>query len=218
MGTTDWKWKVAQKAEIKWWQSYLKGKDIQSYLAWKKQYWQDLYSQVIPSINPMAISNVLDVGCGPAGIFMIFPKNVQVLALDPLLNSYEKNLTHFNPQWYKNVRFVSKPFEQFNTEEKFDLVFCMNVINHVQQIELCYDLLVRSMKDNGTLVVTIDAHNFQFFKYLFRILPGDILHPHQYDLEEYKNHLTSRGLTIISEKKLKSEFFFDHWMLIAKKS
>ena len=78
---------------------------------------------------------------------------------------------------------------------------------------------IHSLANSATkIMISIDCHKSTFWQKIFAMIPGDILHPHQFDLEEYKNHLTSRGLTIISEKKLKSEFFFDHWMLIAKKS
>ena len=38
--------------------------------------------------------------------------------------------------------------------------------------------------------------NFQLLKYIFRLLPGDILHPHQFDLEEYKGMLKKAGFQI----------------------
>jgi 2-polyprenyl-6-hydroxyphenyl methylase/3-demethylubiquinone-9 3-methyltransferase len=72
-------------------------------------------------------------------------------------------------------------------------------------------------KLSSNIIVTIDAHNHSFFKKLFRLLPGDILHPHQYDLKEYEDFLTSRNCDIIQSIHLKHDFFFDHYMLIAKK-
>ena len=57
--------------------------------------------------------------------------------------------------------------------------------------------------DSGTLVLSIDAHNFSFFKHLFRLMPGDILHPHQYDLTEYKTFLEKQGFEILKTELLK---------------
>ena len=31
-----WRWQTAQYAERKWWQNYLKHKNVQEYLVWKK--------------------------------------------------------------------------------------------------------------------------------------------------------------------------------------
>ena len=50
-----WRWAAAQFAERKWWQNYLKGKDVPAYLTWKKAYWNDLlkicaqYFSIAPS-------------------------------------------------------------------------------------------------------------------------------------------------------------------------
>jgi 2-polyprenyl-6-hydroxyphenyl methylase/3-demethylubiquinone-9 3-methyltransferase len=77
--------------------------------------------------------------------------------------------------------------------------------------------LIELAKPNAFVIVTIDAHNYSFFKKIFRLLPGDILHPHQYDLNEYEKFLTSRNCDLIKSIHLKQEFFFDHYMLIAQK-
>ena len=92
----------------------------------------------------------------------------------------------------------------------------MNAINHVADINFSYDLLASMVKPGGKIVVTIDAHNHKFFKHLFRLVPGDILHPHQYDLKEYETFLTTRNFKIKQSEKLKDEFFFDHYMQVGE--
>ena len=161
-------------------------------------------------------SKVLDAGCGPAGIFMVL-ENQSVTALDPLLNDYEKQLQHFRKSDYPNVEFVNSPLENFRREKYFDIIFCMNAINHVQDYNLSMNNLIDSLKPEGIFVFTIDAHNFSFFKYLFRAVPGDILHPHQYDLNEYKLQLTERGIEILKVIELKKEFFFNHYLIAGRR-
>ena len=34
------RWKVAQQAEIRWWQGYLRNRPKQAYLDWKANYWR----------------------------------------------------------------------------------------------------------------------------------------------------------------------------------
>src|SRR6185436_8466654 len=65
---------------------------------------------------------------------------------------------------------------------------------------------------------TIDAHNHGFFKRLFRLIPGDILHPHQFDEPEYAAMLTSRGFSITDTRVMEKEFFFSRVMHVAKKN
>jgi SAM-dependent methyltransferase len=212
------RWRIAQAAEIRWWQNYLSRQSKEDYLAWKKRYWTTFLSDIELQVANNA--SVLDLGCGPAGIFILFdPTHTNVVALDPLLEQYEAKLPHFKQKDYPNTTFLNLPLEGFDPilQGQSDVVFCLNAINHVADLERSFDILVASVKHDGDLVVSIDAHNYAFFKHLFRLLPGDILHPHQYDLTEYKAMLTSRGYTISKELCYKKEFFFDYYVLVAKK-
>ncbi len=216
METTP-KWKLAQNSEIHWWQNYLKRKDKGNYLNWKKNYWHEILDSVRKYISLEDGDNVLDAGCGPAGIFIILD-NYKVDAEDPLLDRYNKKLTHFKKSDYPKVNFYPVAIENFNPQKKYQCVFCMNAINHVSDLKAAFDKLVDLTQDNGNLLISIDSHNHSFFKHLFRLIPADILHPHQYDLKEYENMLTSRNCTLIPSKVIKKRFLFNHCLLIAKKN
>lgn len=208
------RWKIAQAAEIRWWKNYLKTKPVADYVAWKTDYWNDFLRTI--GYAPLAKQRVLDAGCGPAGVFMALGGH-QVDALDPLLDAYARDLPHFSPKDYPWARFISQPIENFVQEQAYDTVFCLNAINHVAQLDDCMDTLVSATRRGGQLVVSIDAHNHPFFKRVFRVLPGDILHPHQYDLAEYEAMLTRRGCTIEQRHLLKKAFFFNYFVLVARR-
>lgn len=210
------RWKVAQWAEIRWWKRYLKNKDEASYADWKQNYWKDLLSKLGKDFELKDGQKVLDAGCGPAGIFTILEKQT-VTAVDPLLDQYEKELSHFKEEDYPYTKFVCSPLEAYEVKDTFDVVCCLNVINHVHDIEKSTDNLCNALKKNAQLLLSIDAHNHAIFKHVFRTLPGDILHPHQYDLKEYQKMLTSRGLKIQQTVHVKKEFLFDHYLLLAVK-
>ena len=208
-----WRWKIAQAAEIRWWRQYLSKKSTTDYLSWKKAYWRNFLSTL--AIQLATGERVLDAGCGPAGIFMVLDQQ-QVDALDPLLGQYEEQLDHFNKGLYPRVRFVDQPLEQFDQPVVYDTVFCLNAINHVADLNQCFDQLVHYTKPGGRLVVSIDAHNWVFCKHIFRWLPGDVLHPHQFDLGEYKGFLTERGCTVEQSVRLDKGFLFDYWVLVVR--
>lgn len=212
-----WRWNIAQFAERRWWQSYLKNKDVQEYLSWKKKYWQKILDLCKPYLTIASTDVILDAGCGPAGMFMLFPDH-KTIAFDPLLDRYESDIPHFKKKFYPNTEFVSAGLEDFIAPQQVDKIFCMNAINHVQDIELSFDKLVSFGKHGSYLIITIDAHNHSFFKHVFRLLPGDILHPHQYDLKEYQSLITNRGYNMLASIHVKHEFFFDHYILIAQKT
>lgn len=208
------RWKVAQAAEIRWWQNYLKKKPKADYIHWKKNYWKGLVSEVGIKVKPE--DRILDAGCGPAGIFMIFDQN-QVDAVDPLLEQYAQKLEHFNPSDYPNVNFITSSLEQFDLQQPYDTVWCLNAINHVSDLSLSFDIITAAVRRGGTLICSIDAHNYSLFKHIFRLLPGDVLHPHQYDLKEYQKMLTDRGFTIEKSILKDKQFFFNYYILVAKR-
>jgi 2-polyprenyl-3-methyl-5-hydroxy-6-metoxy-1,4-benzoquinol methylase len=211
------RWKIAQAAEIRWWQGYLKNKPTTDYAVWKTKYWQELLAEIGLVTSITEGSKILDAGCGPAGIFMIF-NNQSVDALDPLLDDYEAKLPHFKRENYPNVQFFSQPLESFSDKKAvYDTVFCLNAINHVADLKQAFDVLVDATKSGGTLVVSIDAHNYSFLKTIFQALPGDVLHPHQFDLAEYSAMLTSRGCRIERTLLKKSESIFNYYVLVATK-
>jgi 2-polyprenyl-6-hydroxyphenyl methylase/3-demethylubiquinone-9 3-methyltransferase len=223
------KWLLAQFLELRWWKNYLRDKNKTEYLEWKKNYWKNVLEKISDVVKVDSSKTICDLGCGPTGIFIALPQN-KVTAVDPLLNEYEKHIPLFKKSEYPNVQFVECTIEDFNqnviarNEERvtkqaptqFDFVFCMNAINHVHDINKAIDKLKEVCVENGTVVVTIDAHNYSFFKYLFRLIPGDALHPHQYNLEEYEFFLEKRGFKILKTELLKQEFLFGHWVIVAK--
>ncbi len=211
------RWRVAQHFELRWWKNYLKNKDVNEYLTWKRNYWNDLLKRIDPSVKPTGHQHILDAGCGPAGIFIALAP-YQVTAIDPLLSIYEKNLAHFDPAMYPYVQFQTVALENFSEKESFDLVFCLNAINHVSDLQEAFQRLYDCTKKGGSLVVSIDAHNSSWIKRLFRLQPADILHPHQYDLAEYEQMLTQRGCTMLQTIVIKKEFLFNHYVLVARKN
>ncbi len=208
------RWKIAQAAEIRWWQNYLKKRPKADYLIWKRKYWKTLLSRL--NLTILRGEKVLDAGCGPAGIFMVL-EEFQTDAMDPLLDDYEKKLDHFSKSQYPNVRFFNEPLETFSPNERYKKVFCLNAINHVADLDLCFDKLVDFTADGGTMIVSIDAHNFTFFKKIFRVLPGDILHPHQFNLEEYQRMIIDRGCKLEQSILYREDFFFNYYILIFTK-
>ena len=211
-----WRWKIAQWFELRWWKKYLADKQRAEYLEWKKNYWRHLLSLISNSINLEPSKNIADMGCGPAGVFIALPQN-KITAVDPLLDEYDKQVPFFKKSDYTYTTFVNDSIEDFQPTNKFDIVFCMNAINHVNDIEKGFEKLKEICADGGSIVVTIDTHNYGFFKYLFRLVPGDVLHPHQYSLKGYKKLLAKNGWKVSVPYLLKQEFFFNHYLLVAKR-
>jgi SAM-dependent methyltransferase len=207
------RWKIAQFFEAWWWRHYLRGKSEQDYLAWKRQYWQRFLDET--GTWPAPAETVLDAGCGPAGIFLVLNKN-RVTAVDPLLGKYRQQLAFLQNGAFPGVHFIEMPLEKYKPDAAFDHVFCLNAINHVADLDVCLQNLRQVTKDSGQLALTVDAHNFSWLKKLFRMVPGDILHPHQLDLQEYLEKLEKSGFRIRRTKLLKRELIFSYHLVVAE--
>jgi 2-polyprenyl-6-hydroxyphenyl methylase/3-demethylubiquinone-9 3-methyltransferase len=94
----------------------------------------------------------------------------------------------------------------------------MNAINHVNDIALCCQRLFDALKPGGHLILSTDAHRFSFLKKIFQWLPGDMLHPVQLDIDEYKKYLTDLNLDIKNSIRYKEAGIFNYYILIARKN
>lgn len=211
------RWRVAQYFELRWWKNYLHKKDKNTYLQEKHKYWMRLYNMIAEHLKVNDTHKILDLGCGPSGIYMLFPKN-KVTAVDPLIAAYESKLEVFSKSQYATTTFLNSTIEDFKPDCQYDIVFCMNAINHVADISAAYEKLKLCTKLEGKMVVSIDAHNYSFFRFLFRLMPGDILHPHQYNLNEYKQMAEEYNFKILETLMIKKGFFFNHYMMVTEKA
>ena len=208
------RWEWAQWFEKRWWKGYLKKRPVDDYLNWKTKYWRDFLEQIELTVPNNA--KVLDVGCGPAGIFTILNES-KTVACDPLLPYYEDHIAHFSRSLYPNTEFIALPLEASTWKNQFDFVFCINVINQVKNFEIALQRLIDAAKPEGTVIISIDCHDFSFAKWLFRTLPVDILHPQQYNHSEYLSEFESRGLIIERKALIKTGFFFDYYAVVCNK-
>jgi len=209
------RWKIAQFLEVRWWRNYLSEKDKTSYYSWKKEYWYTFLSK--HSITIPRNQRILDAGCGPAGIFTVLQDH-QVVALDPLLGYYQAQLPLFEPTDWPWVTFHKSSLEDFQVESPFNLVFCLNAINHVADLGKSLNGLSEVCTSNGTLYLSVDVHRWRFFRWLFGLVPVDILHPHQYTSSEYVKRMEVSGFRISQVRTIKKEFFFNYILIVANKS
>lgn len=210
------RWKIAQKAELIWWKNYLKKKDKTSYLKWKKNYWDQFLLKL--GIEVKDGSTTLDAGCGPAGIFISLG-NTQCTATDPLLNSYLENLEVLDANDYPYVAFRNESLEDLNEQEKYDLIFCLNAINHVSDWKKSQQNLWNALKPGAQLVLSSDVHRFPGLRYPFRLFQGDILHPHQHSLKEYEAFFKTElpNAKLLKSVLYKKDGLFNYYVFLLEK-
>ncbi len=117
--------------------------------------------------NTLAIgpsSRVLDVGCGISTVLHFVEG--ERYGIDPLAEEYKKIYDY--PDGIKLVQALSEviPFE----DSYFDVVFCTNVLDHVEDPDKTVAEVLRVLKPGGFFVLTVEV----FPKKVTR----DPAHPH----------------------------------------
>ncbi|MCE1202760.1 MAG: class I SAM-dependent methyltransferase [Bacteroidia bacterium] len=208
------KWKAAQYFESRWWRWYLRKKESEEYLQWKLNYWKTFLDTIGENISLKPDGNYLDLGCGPAGIFMALPGNV--VAVDPLIEKYQQDFPSFFQKYEGKMLFLQAKAEEFSSTYPYDIVFCLNVINHVDDIVRAMGNLRSLCKQGGTIVVSVDEHRWQMLHHIFRWLPFDVLHPHQLSRSGFEKLLISNGFEIVYTTILKTELIFRYRVWVAR--
>lgn len=96
---------------------------------------------------------VLDVGCGNGNISRyVGAKGHLVTGIDISANAINKakELTNL-----PNVKFRNIPAEKLDSNDKFDLIICSEVIEHLSIPEQVLTTLKKLLNSNGTLIVTV---------------------------------------------------------------
>ena len=66
-------------------------------------------------------------------------------------------------------------------------------------------------------MLSVDAHHHSFFKFIFRLIPGDVLHPQQDGVADSQRFLHEQGLQVETTLVLKKGWVFDYVVFKAKK-
>lgn len=206
------RWRLAQFLEFRWWRTYLRSKPPATYLADKTAYWDRLLTELEWDVVPGA--RVLDAGCGPAGVFIYLRGRQSVTALDPLLQQYEE-LPIFKRSDYPEIDFIAEPLEEYVSEKPYAAIYCFNAINHVHDWAASLDALTAAAGRGTRLLLTSDVHRHRWLQPVFRLLPGDALHPQQHGAEAYRTALSDRGWKLERERVLRRETIFEYRAWVA---
>jgi ubiquinone/menaquinone biosynthesis C-methylase UbiE len=132
-------------------------------------------------------STILDVGCGPTCPARLFPKGSKTY-LDPLMNSYMGTYAEDLPQGAKICAVAESIPLRENT---FDLVICVNALDHMIRPDKVLDEIKRVMKEEGLFVLGNFLHPPKIAAlrtFIEKWLPflREDAHPYSYTLENIR--------------------------------
>ena len=98
---------------------------------------------------------ILDYGCGN-GIFSIALSHYgSVTAVDGSKNMLELAKKKITFKKIKNISFILSDLNNYNSNKKFELIFCSSVMEYLENFSKHLDKLHSSLDDKGTLLLTL---------------------------------------------------------------
>lgn len=155
MNITEQEWIDSQQHESGFWSTQIANNNEEQFHRWG---W---YSQVCfpgyfrrKSFSGLAVA---DVGSGPRGILHHISAGLKV-AIDPLMDDFkakghpvsDNGVTPYNAAIEEMDKHVGKTF---------DVVFCLNCLDHCRDVSVGMDQLAKLIKPNGDLVICVDMRH-----------------------------------------------------------
>jgi len=189
----DENWLRAQRRELSCWLLLKDKVSNPLYLSGKKKYWNKIILKIEPFIKNS--KSVLDIGCGPSGIFLSLNDNVEKVGIDSLMDSYLKEFAFLNDL---SVKWISAPFEDYVFNQKFDAIFIFNALDHMKDPDKVIDKVKHILNRNGILIISLNLHTVNLIQKIITALPFlDPLHPHQYTLPQIIAKLSNYGFRCV---------------------
>ena len=177
---------------------YHEQKDPAQILAINMAYWERILG-ALPAAGVVIApaTRVLDVGCGGAGILLGVKDGIKT-GVDPLMAYYLEKFPFLKEA---PVRWVAGTAEEFAADERFDVVFSVNALDHVFDPRRSALNLERLLAPGGKLVLVLTVHLTRFFRgYFARLYPWvDPPHPHQIHRDDVAGYFPGLTLTHLSD-------------------
>lgn len=144
-------WNTAQKYEAKTWHQHATINGDDHNLIWAEHFNNYRF------LSGRHFANVIEVGCGPFTNWRIIKEHItwnHVTLLDPLMYQYRKTPTRIANEFsnQENVNLVDSSLEGMDTSAKYDLIICINVLPHCNDLMKCLSNIKTISADNAVVV------------------------------------------------------------------
>lgn len=119
--------------------------------------------------------NVADVGCGISSVLHFFDWTASRRGFDPLADEYQKLYEYPFPVEKTRGEDIGPAYNG-----TFDVAFCSNCLDHVDEPRRVVGNLARILKDHGILILTVEIDGAK----------NDLAHPHLFDRQRVVSMVT----------------------------
>lgn len=120
---------------------------VNYFFDWSRQ-WE--YPWILKNVIFQKTDNVLDVGGGTSHFPSLIARRVNHITIGDL---YKERMFKTES---KNVSFVELDASSFKSNEKYDIVLCISVLEHIDDYLRALKNITEVVKKNGYLVITLD--------------------------------------------------------------
>jgi len=220
LGEQEKRWSAAQSKEDAFWQR-------DGVLKAQMERVISRYGPVLKKIEAKlhTHSTILDVGCGPTCSAQLFGVGLKTY-LDPLMDSYLETYPEKVPEGEK---ICSAAEEIPRPDETFDVVLCVNALDHMIDPDKALAEMRRVMKKDGIFVLGIFLHPPPIAKlrrFIEKWLPifREDAHPYSYSLkiirEVLNKYFTIQEEIMVFRKDsaMIPSLHREDWMFVCKKT
>ena len=176
--------------------------------------------------KPLERLKILDIGSG-GGLLCepLYRLGADVTGIDAANKNIEVAKLHAK-EMDLNIKYIHSSPEKINLKNQFDVILCMEVVEHVSNVELFIEKCSRLIKKNG--IIFISTINKNLKSYAFAILGAEyILRWLPIGTHDWNKFLTPKDLENIAIKNtlrldetvgIKYNIFFKKWSTSADTS
>lgn len=152
-------------------------------------------------VRHLEFTFVLDAGCG-GGDYSFFIarefKSARVVGYDVNDAQIRRNNVKTKKENLMNVEFFARDLISIADFERFDLIVCVDVLEHIEDDERCIRSLYQALKPGGKLYIHVPGlKQFRHLKKSEEIEPEEAHVREGYSLRQMKELLTENSFNII---------------------
>lgn len=150
----------------------------------RKYTWGLLIDSLKTTIDFKNHKNILEIGGGVTTVFLAIADG-EKYAVDPVYNHVFTNYPYLKEiEEYKDVNFISGTLEDIPIDKKFDLIFSINMLDHVRDCNEIAAKIGKLLSPGGILILSIDCYDSASVRNIIRWFDVDTPHPHHFIKED----------------------------------
>ena len=111
--------------------------------------------------------NIVDIGCGNGEITLPYIRNNKITFVDLSDKMLEIVKSKIPADYAQNASFINIDLDKFSLSKKYDCVFMIGVLAHVNSLERTFKMLAELLEPGGTLVIQF-TNKQNFISYMIR--------------------------------------------------